>query len=73
MNIAHYLMNKDNKAMKFVQVIKYKNGKYFFLKDYAENETGRLDLFFPDLYLFAKKASHEVKESGLQLSFNDFR
>ena len=32
MNIAQYVMNKDNKAMKFVQVIKYKNGSIFFSK-----------------------------------------
>ena len=34
------------------------------------HEAGRL---VPDLFLFFKKASCEVNESGLQLSFNEFR
>ena len=37
---------------------------------YAENVSKRL---VPDLFLLFKKASYEVKASGLQLSFNIFR
>ena len=40
----------------------------FLLTNHAENVAGRL---VPDLFLFfLKKALYEVKESGLQLSFN---
>ena len=41
----------------------------FFSKSLAENEAGRL---VPDLFLFFKKALHEVKARGLKLSFNIF-
>ena len=34
-----------------------------------ENKAGRL---VSDLFLFFKRALHEVKASGLQLSFNIF-
>ena len=34
-----------------------------------ENEAGRL---VSDFFLFFKRALHEVKASGLQLSFNIF-
>ena len=47
--------------MKFDQVIEYNK---------RNNEAGRL---VPDLFLFFKKAFHEIKASGLQLSFNIFR
>ena len=42
----------------------------FFPKSYTENDAGRL---VPHLFLFFKEALHEVKASGLQLSFNVFR
>ena len=41
-----------------------------FSKIFAEKEAERL---VPDLFLFFKKALYEIKESGLQLSFNIFR
>ena len=44
--------------------------KYFFKKNRAENEVGKL---VPDLFLFIKTALHEVKGSGLLLSFDIFR
>ena len=44
--------------------------KYFFKKNRAENEVGKL---VPDLFLFIKTALYEVKESGLLLSFDIFR
>ena len=55
--------------MKLGQLIKY-NKKNFFFKNYAGNVGGRL---VPDLFLFFKKASNEVKESGLQLNFKLFQ
>ena len=42
----------------------------FLFRNHAENEAGRL---VPDLFLFFKKALYELKASGLQLSFNQFR
>ena len=55
--------------MKPGQLIEYNKRKIFF-KNHAQNEAERL---VPDLILFYKKASYEVKASGLQLSFNIFR
>ena len=55
--------------MKLGQLIEYNEKKIFF-KNYAENEVERL---VPDLFLLFKKAYYEVKESGLQLSFNMFQ
>ena len=55
--------------MKFGRLVDY-NKRNIFFKNNAENEVGRL---VPDLFLFLVKASHEVKASGLQLSFNIFR
>ena len=55
--------------MKIGQLIEY-NKRYFFFKNHAENEAGRL---VPDLFLFLKKPLYEVKASGMQLSFNIFR
>ena len=56
--------------MIFGQLIEYnKRERLFFFKDHAKNEAGRL---VPDLFLFFKKALHEIKASGLQLSFNIF-
>ena len=54
--------------MKFNHLVDY-NKKNFFFKNRAENEAVRL---VPDLFLLCKKALHEVKASGLQLSFNIF-
>ena len=42
----------------------------FFFKNQAENEEGRLA---PDLILFIKKASFELKASSMQLSFKIFQ
>ena len=39
----------------------------FFFESHAENEAGKL---VPTLFLFFKKALHEVKASRLLLSFN---
>ena len=44
--------SKDNKKMKFGQLIEY-NKRNTFLKNYAENEAGRVA---PDLSLFFEKA-----------------
>ena len=44
--------------------------KIFFFKNHAENEGRTL---VPDLFLFFKKVSHEVKASGLQFSVYIFR
>ena len=48
--------------MKFTQ-----SRETFFRRNYVENVAGRL---VPGLFLFFKKVSHEMKASGLQLSFN---
>ena len=53
--------------MKFGQVIEYKKIVFF---NHAENEAGRLVL---DLFLSFKKALHEIKANGMQLSFIIFR
>ena len=42
----------------------------FSFKNHAENESRRL---VPDLFLFFKNTSNELKASGLQLSFNILR
>ena len=55
--------------MKFGQLLEHNKRNFFFLKNHAENETGRLVL---DLFLFFEKALYERKGSGLQLSFNIF-
>ena len=62
------LRSKDNHTMKFGQLIVHKT-MHIFIKNHEENEAGRLVL---DLFLFFKKVSDEVKESGLWLSFNIF-
>ena len=41
----------------------------FFFENHPENEAGKL---VPDLFLFLKTALHEVKTSGVHLSFNIF-
>ena len=43
------------------------NRKFFFFKNHANNEAGRV---LPDHFLVFKKALYEVKASGLQLSLN---
>ena len=54
--------------MKFGQLIEY-NKRNIFPQNHAEDEAGRL---VPKPFLFFKKASYEVKASGLRLSFNKF-
>ena len=55
--------------MKFGQVENITR-EIFFFENHTENEAGKL---VPNLFLFFKKALHEVKISSLQLSFNHFR
>ena len=54
--------------MKFSQVIEYNKRNIVLQKSYRK-EARRL---VPELFLFSKKALYEVKESGLELSFNIF-
>ena len=54
--------------MKFGQLIEY--NKIFFFEKHAENEERRI---VPHLFLFFKKALHEIIASGLQLSFKIFQ
>ena len=63
------LIRKINQAMIFGQLIE-DDKINIFLKNYAENEAGRL---VPDLFLFFKKDLYEIKPSSLQLSFSIFR
>ena len=70
----HILLNisrsKGNEKMKFGQSIECdKRTIFFFFKNHAENEAGRL---VPELFIFLKKALYEVKTSAVQLSFNYF-
>ena len=51
--------------MKFDQLIEY-NKRNIFLQNYAESETERL---VPDLFLFFKKVSYELKTSGLKFQY----
>ena len=60
--------SKDNQTIKFGQLIEY-NKRNIFLQNYAKNETGRI---VSDLFSFFKKAPHEMKASGMKLSFNIF-
>ena len=60
---------KGNQTMKFGQLIEYNVGELFFLKNYTENEAGRL---VPDPFLFFEKAYYEAKASGLQLNLDIF-
>ena len=62
--------SKDNQTLKFGQLIECNKRNIFFFKNHKECEAEKL---VPDLFLFFKKALHEVKASGLQLSFNIFR
>ena len=61
--------SKSNQTRKLGQLKEEKRAIFFF-KNHAENEAGTM---VPDLFLFFKEALHEVKASGLQLSFNIFR
>ena len=67
--LSNISLSKGNQALKFGQVVQ-DNKRNIFLQKSVENEAGRL---VPDLFLFVKKALYEVKASGLQLSFNNFR
>ena len=53
--------------MKFGQLVEYNKRNVFLQK--SENVAERLN---PDFFLFFKEALHEIKESGLQLSFNTY-
>ena len=67
--IIQYLKVKTTRQSNIDYVIEF--DKIFFSKNDAGNEAGRP---VPDLFLFFfKKAFHEVKASGLRLSFNTFR
>ena len=58
---------KGNQRVKFGWLIEY-NVTNIFFNNHTENKAGRLTL---DLFLFFKKALHEVKTSILlNLSFN---
>ena len=50
--LSNISQSKGNHTMKFGQLIEY-NKRNILLKNYAENEAGRL---VPDLLLFFKKA-----------------
>ena len=58
--------SKGNQKMKFGQLIGYNKSNVFSSKVMQKKGQG-------DLFLFFEKALYEVKESGLQLSFNIFR
>ena len=62
--------SKDNQTMKLGEGTRIQQEKIFFFKSYAENDAGRLG---PNLFFFSKNTLHDVKASGLQLSFNIFR
>ena len=53
----------NNQTIKFGQLIEY-NKRNIFLQKSWRNVAGRI------LFCFLKKASYEVKESGLRLSLN---
>ena len=55
--------------MEFVQLTD-ETRDIFFVKNHAENATGRL---VPELFLFFKKALCKVKKNVLQLGFTIFR
>ena len=54
--------------MKFGQLIEYSK-RNIFSRNHAKNVAGGV---VPDLFLFFKKVSYEMKAIGLQLSFNIF-
>ena len=49
-----------------IRLMEYNKSNIFFFKNHARNEAGRL---VPGLFLVFKIAFHEVKPSGLPLSF----
>ena len=55
--------------MKFGQVIEYNRMNIFLSNNHAEKKAERVA---PD-FLFFKKALHEIKERGLQLSFKSIK
>ena len=56
--------------MEFGQLIEHNIKETIFFKSHAQNEVERL---VPGFFLFFNKALHEVKASGLRVSFNIFR
>ena len=58
--------SKGNQIMKFDHVIEYNKRNICLRKSCTK--WGRV--LVPDLFLFFKKALHDVKASGLQFSFN---
>ena len=58
--------SKGDQAMKFNQLIE-KSTRNIFLQKLCKNTAERV---VPDLFLFFKKASYEIKASGQHLSFN---
>ena len=56
--------------MKLGEGTRIQQEENFFFKSHVENEAGRLG---PNLFFFSKNTLHDVKASGLQLSFNIFR
>ena len=69
---THYSISHELKATRQRNLVSQQNipREIFFCKSYAENEEGKL---VPDHFLFFKKASYQVKASGLQLDFTIFR
>ena len=70
----HILLNisrfKGEQVIKFSQIIEYNKRNVYSSKNHAENVARSL---VPNLFLFVKKALHEVKSSVLQFSLNIFR
>ena len=66
--LSNISQSESNQTMKFAQLIEY-NKRNIFPQKSCRNEARRLVL---DLFLFFQKVLHEVKSSGLQLSFNIF-
>ena len=62
--------SKDNHTMKLGEGTRIQLEENFFFKSHVENEAGRLG---PNLFFFSKNTLHDVKASGMQLSFNIFR
>ena len=59
--------SKDIQTITFRQLIEYIK---IFFKNHQENEAERL---FPDLFFSFENILYEVKASGLQLNFKNFR
>ena len=67
--LPNFARSKGSQTLKFGQVVEYDKRNVFRRKS-CRNEAERLAA---DLFLFFKKALHEVKANGLQLSFSHFR